>query len=132
VINFSRRQLATYAVEELLANRPPADIAQLLVAALIAANKYKEAELLIDDINQELESRGLLASAKIITARGLSAELQAELISQLKQAASVKEVVLNQKVEKSVIGGIRLETAKHSWDKTVARQLADIKGGVTK
>jgi F0F1-type ATP synthase delta subunit len=34
---------------------------------------------------------------------------------------------LQENVDQSVIGGARIETAKYAWDKTLAKQLTDIR-----
>ncbi len=130
MMSFSRRELANYGVQNLLAGEAPAKIAERLAAALIAAKKPKEADLLLDDISEILESRGLLAKVTSTTAEPLTNELRKELEGQIKEAANVKEVALNEEVDKKVIGGIRVATANHTWDKTIARKLADIRGGI--
>jgi len=127
---FSRRSLANYAVEQLLANQSPAQLSKYLAAALIASKRQDQADLLLADINQELESRGRLANATVTSATKLSAELRKSLSSQVKKAAKVDQVSLNEQIDPSVIGGIRIETANHTWDKTVARKLSEIKGGI--
>lgn len=127
MINFSRRQLAQYAVDEMIAKRPVGDLSAHLAAALLASGRKKEIDLLLADINQELEERGLLANANLISAYPLSEELRHELISQLKKMTNVNEVVLREQVDKTVIGGVKIETAGRSWDKTLLRALAKLK-----
>lgn len=128
--NFSRRQLANFAVEQLLDGKKPSLISRQLAAALIADKRVKETQLLIDDIAEELERRGLLAKVTVTSATKLSANLKASLSAQIKRAAKVTEVSLNEQVDNSVIGGIKVETSAHAWDKTIARRLSEIKGGI--
>ncbi|HVX58224.1 MAG TPA: F0F1 ATP synthase subunit delta [Candidatus Saccharimonadales bacterium] len=127
---FSRRQLARYAVDQLLDRRPATEISNHLAAALIAGKMTKQADLLLDDIAEELESRGLLARAVVTSANGLSAALRDQLTNQVKRAAKVSDVTLSEQTDPDVIGGFRVETARHTWDKTVARRLSEIKGGI--
>lgn len=127
MISFSRRQLARYAVEEMMAGKRLSVLTENLAAALIASGRRKEVELLLSDIDQELEDRGLVARAHITSARQLSAELQHELSAKIKKMAGVKDVVITHDIDEKVLGGFRVETANHSWDKTVARQLTAIK-----
>ena len=127
MISFSRRQLAHYAVEEILAKQHPAVLAKRLAAALIASGRGKEVEMLLSDIDQELEDRGLVAQARVISARQLSDDLQRELAAKIKELADVKEVVATHKVDKDVLGGFRVETANHAWDKTSRRMLMRLK-----
>lgn len=127
---FSRRQLAQYAVSQLLDKQPAGEISRHLAAALVSSKKQKEAELLLDDVAEELEARGLLARAVVTSANGLSASLRKALTEQVKKAAQVTEVSLSEQIDPEVIGGFRVETKRHTWDKTIARKLAAIKGGI--
>jgi F0F1-type ATP synthase delta subunit len=123
----SRRRLAEYAADQLLDGQPTHKITKELAAVLMATNKSKDAELLAQDIAWELENRGELASADVISAIELSGSLRQELSKFIKQAAKVNNVALQEEVDESVIGGIKVETAKHAWDYTIAKQLSDIR-----
>ena len=128
--NFSRRQLAIYAVDQLLAKRPASEVSRHLAAALIAGKKQNQADLLLDDVAEQLESRGLVARATLTTATALSEELRARLTEQIKKAAGVAEVSLSEQIDPTVIGGFRVETTEHAWDETIARRLEQIIGGI--
>jgi F0F1-type ATP synthase delta subunit len=130
MVGFSRRRLAQYAVDQLLAGASADKISKHLAAALKANKKTKEADLLMADISQDLEARGLLAQATVTTATPLPNSLREKLIAQIEKAAGVKEVELAEQIDKKVLGGFRIETANHAWDKTVSRKLHDIKGGI--
>lgn len=130
MINLSRRQLAHFAVEQLISGQSLQKVSKQLAAVLVATNKRKEAELLLNDIAQELESRGLIANAIVTTATPLPGGLRTELRAQIEKAAKVNRAVIDEEISKDVIGGFKVETANHTWDKTIARRLADIKGGI--
>jgi F-type H+-transporting ATPase subunit delta len=130
MINVSRRQLARWAVEQLQGGKSPAEISQSLAALLLMTKRQKEAELLLSDIEFELENQGILTVAVVTSARDLSGSLRKTLISQIEKATKVKEVAIEEEVDKNVIGGIRIETPSHTWDNTIIRRLADIKGGI--
>jgi F-type H+-transporting ATPase subunit delta len=125
--NLSRRQLAVYAADQLLDNARPATIARELAAILIISRRANQAGLLADDIGWELERRGRAANATIVSAHTLSEQLRKDITAHVKKAAGVKEVIINQTVDPSVLGGVRIETAAHSWDKTLSRKLTEIK-----
>ena len=128
--NPSRRALARYAVDQLLAGDKPAKISQQLAASLIAAGRQNQGNLLLSDIAEELENRGLLAQAVLTSATNLSASFKKQLASQLKRSVGVKDIILDEQIDASVIGGFKVSTANHSWNKTIARKLADIKGTI--
>ena len=127
MINFSRRQLAKFAVDEMAKKSSISDISIHIAAVLILSGRKKEIELLIADIEQQLEDRGLLVRARITSAFPLSEELNQEISSQLKKLADVEEVVLVSLIDRGVLGGIKIETTNRTWDKTIKRQLNSIK-----
>ncbi|MEX0881509.1 MAG: F0F1 ATP synthase subunit delta [Candidatus Saccharimonadales bacterium] len=127
MISFSRRRLAKYAVDELSNNRPISVVSTRLAAALTASNRQKEVDLLLSDISQELEERGLLAIASLTSASPLSEKFKHELTLQLKKLTGVKEIILQEEVDKDLIGGLKVETASRTWDKTLKRELSKIK-----
>ncbi|MBX4201425.1 F0F1 ATP synthase subunit delta [Candidatus Saccharibacteria bacterium] len=125
--NLSRRQLASYATDQLLDNKRVSTVAKQLAAVLVTSKRQNQAELLASDIAWELEYRGKVANAQVITAHDLSQELKKHITAHVKKAAKVEHVIISEQVDKSVIGGVRIDTAAHSWDKTLSRKLTDIR-----
>lgn len=127
---YSRREIANWAIDQLANKVSPSKLAKQLAALMVDSGRAKETELLISDIASELELRGELAQLKITSATKLSAELARMLSSYVKQTTKVKTVSISQEIDPSLLGGFRLETATRRWDRSVAKQLADIKGGL--
>jgi F0F1-type ATP synthase delta subunit len=125
--HLSRRQLAEYAVDKLLSGMGITEIATQLAAVLKETHRSQEAELLVRDIAWELETRGKVANAYITSATPLSESLRSDLLSFIKNAAGVDRVSFEENIDRSVLGGVKVETAVHSWNKTVAKKLADIR-----
>ena len=123
----SRRNLARYAANRLLAGDSAPKVAKAVASVLAQDKRLNEAELLLADINFELESRGKVATALVTAANDLGDKLRIEIKSLVKKASKVDRVILNEQIDKSVIGGLRIETATRIWDKTVARQLSDLR-----
>lgn len=123
----SRRSLARYAVEQLTEGRSAAAIAKHLAGALVESGRRGEVEFLLGDIAWELERRGLVATATITTATPLTDELEGQLKSQIKKASGTQDVTLKENLDRSVIGGLKIETTARVWDSTVKRQLNQIK-----
>jgi F0F1-type ATP synthase delta subunit len=126
-MHLSRRQLADYAANQLLDGAGSEKIARQLAAVLTETKRTHEAELLSKDIAWELERRGKVASANITSATPLSETLRSELTKFIKDTANVDEVNLQENIDKSVLGGLKIETAIHSWNKTVATKLRNIR-----
>lgn len=129
MINVSRRAIASYAADELLAGESVRSLSRRLAAVLVANKGLNELDLLVDDIVQILEERGKLAKAVVTSAKPLTPQLRQKLTQQIRTAAKVDKVFLAEEIDESLIGGVRVETANHSWDKSLARQLSMIKGG---
>lgn len=126
----SRRSLSRYAADQLLAGISAKAVAQHLAATLIASRRQKDAQLLLDDINYELQSRGRITSATITSAYPLSASLKKEVATLVKKLTRVRQVILAEQIDKAVIGGMRIQTAESTWDKTVSAELNKLKGSI--
>jgi len=126
----SRRSMAQYAANQLISGKKVVDIAKRLASLLVESGRAGELEFLLGDIKWELERRGELAAVSVTTAKPLTEILEAELKAQIKKALGAKEVQLEGKLDKSTLGGIRIETARRVWDSTVDRQLRDLREAV--
>jgi ATP synthase F1 delta subunit len=123
----SRRSLARYGADQLIAGVPAKTVAKQLIAALAESGRANEAGFLLDDISWELEHRQALAIGKVTSAHELSSRLQTELKAQLKKATGAKQVLIEPSIDKSVHGGIRVQTAAMIWDDTVTRKLSELR-----
>jgi len=128
--NYSRRQLASYAVNVLTEGLDTGKLPTNLAAAMINSGRQKEVGLLLADIDQQLEDRGLLARAHVTAAHSLPERLSTELEKQIKAQAGVKAVDLVVQVDKEQLGGVKVETASHSWDNTIRKRLDTIREAV--
>lgn len=123
----SRRSLGHWAADQLIAGKSASGVAKHLAAVVVQSNMKDQLEFLISDIAWELEERGALAIGKITSAHPLSKQLEAALTKQVKQLTKAQAVVLEKKVDKSVLGGLRVETSNHVWDQTVLRKLSELR-----
>jgi F-type H+-transporting ATPase subunit delta len=123
----SRRALARYAVEQLDKGESSAKLAEYLAGALVESGRAGEVDYLVGDIAWELERRGVLATTRIVSATPLTNELETQLKQQLKKTIGARDVVLDKKLDESIIGGLRIESATRVWDNTVRRKLTDLK-----
>jgi F-type H+-transporting ATPase subunit delta len=123
----SRRSLAQYGADQLLAGKPAKAVAQHLVAVLVESRKTDEVQFLLEDVAWELEHRQALAIGKVTSAHPLTAKLQTEVEAQLKQATGAKQVLVESEIDKSILGGLRVQTAARIWDNTVSRKLSELR-----
>lgn len=127
MIKFTRRALSRYAADQLLAGKSAQSIAKYLAAMMIEADNIQEVDYLIGDIASELERRRELAIGRITSTKPLGSELKQQLKARIKQATGAGSVLLEEIVDESIVGGVRIETANRVWDSSIARKLADLK-----
>lgn len=127
-VKVSRRALARYAADQLLAGTTAQVVAKHLAATLLDSQRQKEADLLLADLSYELQNRGRLAAATVTTASQLSAGLRSEIARLVKKSAKVQQVILTEQIDKNIIGGVRIETPERTWDKTAISQLNKLRG----
>jgi F-type H+-transporting ATPase subunit delta len=123
----SRRQLARYAADKLSSGESAKSLAAQLAAVMIESKKADQIELLASDIAWELEQRQLASNAEVVSAHPLTAELRKQVRIFIKKATKADEVILQERLEPSLIGGLRIETADKSWDKSVRAALTEIR-----
>src|SRR5581483_9926553 len=99
----SRRELAHWAANQLVAGEPAGSVAKHLAAVLKEANMTSQVDFLVGDISWELEQRQTLAVGSITSAHPLSRALEKALAEQVKKATGVSDVVLEKNIDKSVL-----------------------------
>jgi F0F1-type ATP synthase delta subunit len=119
----SRRKLADQAARRIAAGESEAVVLQELAAYLIDTGRKNEADLLVRDIETALIQRGIMVGT-VVSARPLSDAAKESIDSFVKHHyADVKSVVLRERVDESVIGGIRIELPDSQLDVTVTNKL---------
>ncbi len=122
----SRRKLAGNAAARFSSGENKKAILQELAAYLIDTNRKKEAELIVRDIEAMLADAGT-AIGTVISARPLSSDAVSTVESFVKaQNAAVKTVVLRERIDKTLIGGVRLELPGHQLDASVKAKLEQL------
>jgi F0F1-type ATP synthase delta subunit len=123
----SRRAIARYAAEQLQKGEDAGQLAKQLASLMVETGLTDQTDFLIGDIAWELEQRGQLSAASVTIAHPLSNELKTALKDRLKKAINVGQVLIEENVDKSVLGGIRIETPGHVWDATVSQKLKNLR-----
>lgn len=123
----SRRSLAVWAADQLASGTTASSVAGQLAAVLSQSGMTEQAQFLINDIVWELEQRKELVVGRVTSAHKLSQPLEAELLSEIKKATKAKHVTLEKNIDKSVLGGLKVETASRVWDHSVARKLSELR-----
>lgn len=98
-----------------------------LAAYLVEERRIGDLNAILRDIERQLLVREGKLYVHATTAHALD-EAQAATIKQIfAEQTGAKDIVIEETINKDVIGGVRLQTADHQLDLTVRRQLQRLK-----
>lgn len=112
----SRRKISSYAAEQLLAGNN--EVIDMVAALLVEEGRTRETDLIKRDIETQLADRGLVV-VNVEVARPIDSATK----KQIEQMFTGKEVRLNEVINPSLIGGMRITTPSQVLDSTVAKKL---------
>lgn len=122
-MNFSRMALADEIAERIKSNKTRG-LASSVAAYLVEAGKTAEINSLERDIMQQRADKTGTLEVTAITAHKLGQkELDAIARKIMKTDTSAKAVIVNQVIDKSVSGGVRLEFPNQLLDLSVGAKL---------
>lgn len=129
----SRRTLARYAAERVLAG--DASVVDELAALLVSEGRQRELELLVRDIESALAERGTVV-ASVESAKPLEGatrraveQLLSDAVAQQQPTSGTTEarrrvtVKLRERVDPSLIGGVKITTPTQVMDATIRKKL---------
>lgn len=124
-IRISRRKLAAYYAKQLLAGSKT--ITNELAAYLIETKRTGEAILIVRDVEYALLNRGV-AVADVASARPLDAKTTKEITAFITQTTQAKTSVhLRTTVDRSLLGGVKINLPSQEFDGTMRRKLTTLK-----
>jgi F-type H+-transporting ATPase subunit delta len=115
----SRRKLAAYVADQLMAGNKK--IMQEIAAYLIETGREREAELLARDIEFALSKRGTTV-VRAASAHELTSTLRAQIESMVGGTVQLQETV-----DPTLLGGVRVDTPGQRFDGTLSHKLASLK-----
>lgn len=119
----SRRKLAMRAVSRLKAGDDKRAVLRELAAYLIDSSRTREAGLVVRDIESRLAFEGTVVGT-VVSARALTAQALKDVEALIKHHyGGASQVVLRERVDESLIGGIRLELPGQQLDASVKAKL---------
>jgi len=119
----SRRKLATWTAARLASGDPAKNVMHQLGAFLIDTRRKKEQSLIVRDIEIALLKEGTVL-VQATSARELSAEALGSIESFVKnEYGSNVKVIVEQHIDTTVIGGVKLETPDKQIDATIRTKL---------
>ncbi len=119
----SRRKIASQAAVRIAGGESRSKVLNEIAGYLLDSGRKNEADLLVRDIETALIDRGVVVGT-VVSARKLSADAKKTIDSFVKDHyENVKTVVLRERVDESLIGGIRLELPDRQLDASVVTKL---------
>lgn len=122
----SRRAIATYVGDQLLAGTNVSAVVEQLAAYLLHTRRTRELHLLVRDIQTYLADKGYIAGT-VTTAFDLSEATQKAIEAYAKKASGASRVTLDTITDPTVLGGVKITLPGYELDATVARQLTTLK-----
>lgn len=121
--SLSRRKLAGNIAARLAGGESQKTVLKELAAFLIDTGRKKEAGLIVRDVEAMLVDTGT-AVGTVVSARPLNGDSLKTIESFIKQSNSrIKNVVLREQVDESLIGGVRIELPGKQLDASVKAKL---------
>lgn len=104
------------------------NIARQIAAYLIENNKTQDLNSLTRDITQLRKSEQEIVELTALSAHKLD-DAQIDLIKKTvtKISPNAKDIIINQRIDETVTGGVRLEFANHLLDLSVSAKLNKLK-----
>ena len=126
-MSFSRKKLADEILQR-LGSGSQDELAKKVAAYLIENGKTSELNSLSRDIMQVRKSQDGVVELTALSSHKLSEDQIEEVKSVVMRVSpNAKKIIINQKIDESVIGGVRLEFANHLLDLSVSAKLSKLK-----
>ena len=125
-VRLSRRKLACYYAKSLIDGANPKELSSKLAAYLIETKRTKELGSIIDDIQYQFSLNGIVA-ADVTSAHELNEHTKKAIIYLINRATNATNIELNEYIDSTVLGGLRLEFAGAELDTTLSKRLTKLK-----
>lgn len=119
----SRRELARTITRQLLDGRDGQALMRQTAAYLIEHGMAAQAEMLIRDIAIELQQETGHVSGTIVSAFAPSSATLEQLKSYIKEATGAKSLEVSVVQDKTLLGGVVIQTPERQLDASVRRKL---------
>ncbi len=130
-IRLSRRKITSYIADQLAAGRETQQLILELAAFLIDSGRTKEIELIVGDVEYELKNRGIVL-ARVTSAFDLATATQTAITKLIKEQTNARSVELEQFVDPTVLGGVRIDLPGLQLDTTIIRRLTTLRTNLKK
>lgn len=130
-IRISRRKITVYIADKFAKGGDKTKLINELAAFLIDNKRTNELDLILRDIEYQLLRRGIVL-ARVTSAFELAAETRAEITKMIKDNTHATIIELQQFIEPTLLGGVRLDLPGMQLDNTISRRLTTLRTNVKK
>lgn len=121
-VRLSRQKIAAYAADYITAGKDMQVLVQQIAGLLVEERRTREIELIIRSVYELLESKGVVV-AEVVSARALTDATKKKIA----ELTSAQELHIQETVDPSVIGGMRVTTPTRQLDATISRRIAELR-----
>jgi F-type H+-transporting ATPase subunit delta len=122
----SRRTIAKYIADQLITEADSDTLIQQLAAYLVDTRRTKELSLIVRDIQYFMAEAGTV-SGVVTTATALPADTKKAVEAYVKQHTGAKTVSLENSIDASVLGGVKISIPGRELDATITHSLNILK-----
>lgn len=122
----SRRSIARFVAEQLDAGVSSTSILKQVAAYLIETRRTDELDQIVRDIHYYLSERGIVA-AKVSSAFQLEATTKKAIEQFIKTETKAKTVMMTEIVDRTLLGGVKIDIPDKQLDQTVLRTLTKLR-----
>jgi F0F1-type ATP synthase delta subunit len=130
-IRISRRKITTYIADQFAKGGDKTKLIKQLAAFLIDNKRTNELDLILRDIEYQLLRRGIVL-ARVTSAFELAAETRVEITKMVKDKTHATTIELQQFIEPTLLGGVKLDLPGMQLDNTISRRLTTLRTNVKK
>lgn len=125
-LRLSRRRMAEYVADRLVAGDDPGNILLEIAAYLKENRRTKESTLVVRDIEQALLGRGVVV-ASVTSARPLKQSALEDIKQFIANHYKADTVQAREVIDENAIGGFKVSTPDKELDRTLRKYIATIK-----
>ncbi len=118
----SRRKIAEFVADELVAGTSKKEVLARVAAYLTASGRTRELELLVREIEDMLASRGIVV-ADVTSAHSLSAATK----DRINKLVGADVLQLRERRDETVLGGSRIDVPGKRYDGTIQHRLTALR-----
>ncbi len=123
----SRRKIAHYIADQLVAGKPVGPLMSQAASYLYEHKQTNQAELLVRDIESALAQDHQIVLANVTSARELSAGIMTQIEQFVSRAEAATQVAIKASVDPMLLGGVIIRTPRSEMDTTIRKQLNELR-----